>query len=200
MNIHRKDGYIMTVEEAVNLMDDDAYAKLKEVVTVKPNIDVSKKSANDILMGALCKAVLENVIHVESLDEKIIKLLNSPTNTLSQSKLKYVLNIVHETQHNIKCIITIMTPDMKDTLFEVEYHTPESIDFMVILKWLVNKFDITPTKVRSQMNALKPTIVNNIAQLVSRVLNDNLDGVTVSISTITRLVNCNDHLIYAKFE
>ena len=200
MNIHRKDGYHMTVEEAVNLMDDEAYAKLKEVVTVKPSIDISKKSANDILMGALCKAVLEDVIHVESLDEKIIKLLNSPTNTLSQSKLKYVLNVVHETQPKIKCIITIMTPDMKDTLFEVEYHQPDAIDFIVILKWLVKKFDITPTKVRSQMNALKPTIVNNIAQLVSRVLNDNLDGVTVSISTITRLVNCNDHLIYAKFE
>ena len=190
----------MTVEEAVNLMSDEAYEKLKEVVTVKPNIDISKKSANDILMGALCKAVLEDVIHVESLDDKIIKLLNSPTNTLSQSKLKYVLNVVHETQPRIKCIITIMTSDMKDTLFEVEYHQPDAIDFMVILKWLIDKFDITPTKVRSQMNALKPTIVNNIAQLVSRVLNGNLEGVTVSISTITRLVNCNDHLIYAKFE
>ena len=200
MNIYRKDGYIMTVEEAVNLMSDEAYEKLKEVVTVKPNIDISKKSANDILMGALCKAVLEDVIHVESLDDKIIKLLNSPTNTLSQSKLKYVLNVVHETQPRIKCIITIMTSDMKDTLFEVEYHQPDAIDFMVILKWLIDKFDITPTKVRSQMNALKPTIVNNIAQLVSRVLNGNLEGVTVSISTITRLVNCNDHLIYAKFE
>ena len=77
----------MTVEEAVNLMSDEAYEKLKEVVTVKPNIDISKKSANDILMGALCKAVLEDVIHVESLDDKIIKLLNSPTNTLSHSIL-----------------------------------------------------------------------------------------------------------------
>lgn len=190
----------MTVEEAVNLMSDEAYEKLKEVVTVKPNIDISKKSANDILMGALCKAVLEDVIHVESLDEKIIKLLNSPTNTLSQSKLKYVLKTVHETQPKIKCIITIMTSDMKDTLFEVEYHQPDAIDFMEILKWLIDKFEITPTKVRSQMDALKPTIVNNIAQLVSRVLNGNLEGVTVSISTITRLVNCNDHLIYAKFE
>lgn len=190
----------MTVEEAVNLMNDEAYAKLKEVVTVKPNIDVSKKSANDILMGALCKAVLEDVIHVESLDEKIIKLLNSPTNTLSESKLKYVLKTIHETQSKIVCVITIKSPDMKDTLFEVEYHDPESIDFMVILKWLIDKFEITPTKVRTQMNALKPTIVNNIAQLVSRVLNDNTEGVTVSISTITRLVNCNDHLIYAKFE
>ena len=190
----------MTVEEAVNLMNDEAYAKLKEVVTVKPNIDVSKKSANDILMGALCKAVLEDVIHVESLDEKIIKLLNSPTNTLSESKLKYVLKTIHETQSKIVCVITIKSPDMKDTLFEVEYHDPESIDFMIILKWLIDKFEITPTKVRTQMNALKPTIVNNIAQLVSRVLNDNTEGVTVSISTITRLVNCNDHLIYAKFE
>lgn len=190
----------MTVEEAVNLMSDEAYEKLKEVVTVKPNIDISKKSANDILMGALCKAVLEDVIHVESLDDKIIKLLNSPTNTLSQSKLKYVLKTVHETQPKIKCIITIMTSDMKDTLFEVEYHQPDAIDFMEILKWLIDKFEITPTKVRSQMDALKPTIVNNIAQLVSRVLNDNTEGVTVSISTITRLVNCNDHLIYAKFE
>ena len=85
-------------------------------------------------MGALCKAVLDDVIHVESLDEKIIKLLNSPTNTLSQSKLKYVLNVVHETQPRIKCIITIMTPDMKDTLFEVEYHQPDAIDFLDTIK------------------------------------------------------------------
>lgn len=189
----------MTIEEAVNLMTPEAYEKLREVVTVKPTIDTSKKSANDILMAAFCKAVSEEVIRVESLDEKLIKLLNSPTNTLSQTKLKYLLDVVHQSQSDIRCVISIMTPDMENTLFEVEYCDPIIIDFNEIMRWVIEKFDITPSSIRTKMNALKPTIVNNISQLVSRMLNGNVEGLTVSIANITRIVNCYDHLIFAKF-
>lgn len=190
----------MTIEEAEALMTQDAYDKLREVVTVKPVIDMSKKAGNDILMQAFCKAVAEEVINVNSLDDKLIKLLNSATNTLSQQKLVYLMETIQKHQP-IKCTITVVTPDMMDTVYEVIYDDPSNIDFLEMFKWLLNHFNVTPTSVRNKMSeTLKPTIVNNISQLVSRVQNGNTDDLVISIATITRIVNCNDHLIYAKFD
>jgi hypothetical protein len=49
---------------------------------------------------------------------------------------------------------------------------------------------------------LKPTIANNIGQFLVRYENrsDDDDDMTVSITTITRLVNMEDHLIMAEFK
>lgn len=191
----------MTPEEAANLMTPEAYDKLKKVVEIKPTIDMSKKTNNDILMGAFCQAVQDEIIQINSLDDKLIKLLNSPTNTLSQDKLKYLLEVVQRTQSDIKCVITIMTGDMNETIYEVHYFKPNAVDLLEILKWLLDKFNITPGGIRTKMAGIfKPTIVNNISQLVSRVQQGNTDGVVVSIATITRIVNCYDHLIFAKIE
>lgn len=61
-------------------------------------------------------------------------------------------------------------------------------------------FEITPTLVRNKMTeTLKPTIVNNIAQCVAKYQNGEPD-LNVSITTVSRLVNMCDHLIYADFE
>lgn len=192
----------MTIDEAEALMTDAAYERLREVVTVRPVIDTSKKAGNDILMNAFCKAVAEEVIKPSSLDDKLTKLLNSATNTLSQQKLKYLLEVVHKSQPDIRCIITITTADMQSDVFEAEYHKPEAIDFLVIFRWLLDKFNITPSSIRNKLSeTLKPTIVNNISQLVSRVQqNNNTEDLVISITTITRLVNCHDHLIFARFE
>jgi hypothetical protein len=49
---------------------------------------------------------------------------------------------------------------------------------------------------------LKPTIVNNIAQLVAKydTLDDNeKKKLNISITTITRLVNMSGYLIFAEF-
>lgn len=191
----------MTIAEAEALMTDEAYEKLKEIVTVKPVIDISKKAGNDILMQAFCKAVTDEVINPNNLDDRLTKLINSATNTLSQQKLKYLLEVVHRNQPNIKCIITVTTVDMSETILEVEYFDPDSIDFLDMFKWLLEYFHVTPTSIRNKLNeTLKPTIVNNISQLVSRVQSGNTDGLIISIATITRIVNSHDHLIYARIE
>ena len=191
----------MTIDEAEALMSESAYERLREVVTVRPVIDTSKKAGNDILMSAFCKAVAEEVIKSSSLDDKLTKLLNSATNTLSQQKLKYLLEVVHKSQPDIKCVITITTADMQTDVFEVEYHTPDAIDFLTIFRWLLDYFNITPSSIRNKLSeTLKPTIVNNISQLVSRVQQNNTEDLIISITTITRLVNCHDHLIFARFE
>ena len=97
----------MTIEEARSMMSPDALNKLHEVVDIKPVIDFSKKVNNDILMTALCKAVKDDVIKLSSLNDRLVKLLNSETNTISQSKLKEILDIIHQKQPNICCCISM---------------------------------------------------------------------------------------------
>lgn len=192
----------ITLDEAKSLMTQDSIDKLKNLVNTKPVINMEGKVNNDILMQALCRAVSEDVIHTSSLDEKTIKLLNSATNTLSQSKLGDILNTIRESQPNIVCVVSLMTPDMKSSINEWTFTGPK-VSFTNIFDTIVTKFNITPTSIRSKMvNTLKPTIVNNVSQLLSRYLSmeeKDKKEFKVSISTISRLVNMEDHLLFAEF-
>ena len=55
--------------------------------------------------------------------------------------------------------------------------------------------------VRNKMTeTLKPTIVNNIAQLIAKyAVAEDKDELTISINTISRLVNMTGNLIFAEF-
>lgn len=193
----------ITLDEAKSMMTQESIDKLKSLVNTKPIINMESKVNNDILMQALCRAVSEDVIHVTSLDDKTVKLLNSATNTLSQSKLGNILSVVRESQPNVECIITLMTSDMKTKLHEWSFTGPK-VNFVNMFDYVVKKFNITPTTIRNKLiNTLKSTIVNNVSQLLSRYLitpEDERDDFKVSISTITRLVNMEDHLLFAEFK
>lgn len=194
----------MTLEEAKSMMNDKSLDKLRDVTSTRPTINMENKVNNDILMQALCRSVSEDVIHMTTLDERLIKLLNSPTNTLSQNKLIDILKHVRLYQPNIVCVISLMNADMSTTLMTWKFDE-DNVKFIDIFRYVVNRFDITPALVRSKMtNTLKPTIVNNISQLISRYLNSETDEergcIKVSINTITRLVNMMDHLLFAEFK
>jgi hypothetical protein len=50
---------------------------------------------------------------------------------------------------------------------------------------------------------LKPTVVNNVAQLVAKysvASKEERNKMVISIRTITRLVNMSGYLIYAEFK
>lgn len=190
----------ITLQEAKNMMTKDSLDKLKSFVTTRASINMDNKVNNDILMQALCRAVSNDVIKASSLNDKTIKLLNSATNTLSQTKLIDILKQVEVSQPNIKCVISLMSQDMKEVLYEWNL-TSTNVCFNDIFKYVVNRFNLTPTVVRNKMKeALKPTIVNNIAQLLSKYEKCNeLESITVSINTISRLVNMEEHLLFADF-
>lgn len=191
----------ITLDEAKSMMSQDAIDKLKSVVSTKPTINMESKVNNDILMQALCRAVTDDVIHVTSLSEKIIKLLNSATNTLSQTKLGAILTKIRENQPNIVCVVSLMSVDMSETLHEWVFTGPV-VKFNDIFETVVNEFNITAGVVRNKLvNTLKPTIVNNIAQLIAKYENtEDKDSISVSINTITRLVNMENRLLFAEFK
>ena len=66
----------MTVEEAKALMTPTAISHLKDMVSENIIIDTSKKSACDIIMAAMCKAVETDVIHKTSLNQQFVNVLN----------------------------------------------------------------------------------------------------------------------------
>lgn len=191
----------MTIEEAKAMLTTDAMEHLKKIVIPAPVINTSNKSNNDILMQALCSAAETGVIKPPAIDDKLLKLLNSSTNTLSPSKLGSILEHVRKTQPNMRCVITVKTADMK-VLKEWTFIGPEC-NLNVIFEFVVDEFDITPQVIRSKMTTmLKPTIVNNIAQLVAKyetLDEDDRRTIPVSITTITRLVNMSDHMLFAEF-
>lgn len=194
----------LSIEDAKNMMSKESVDHLKNMVNPKPVINIDQKVNNDIIMSALCRAVTDDVIHVNSLNEKIIKLLNSPTNTLSAVKLGEILQQVRESQPNMCCIITLKSSDM-ETLINEWVFTGPKVYFNNIFEFVVNYFNITPNIIRNKMaEMLKTTIVNNVAQLVAKY--NNLDNeeekkkLTISINTITRLVNMSDHLLLAEFK
>ena len=189
----------ITLEEAKAKMTPEALEKLKKVVEPHPTINVERKANCDILMQALCKAVIDEIIHPESLDEKLIKLLNAKTNTLSPSKLGEILAQVRKHQPNLKCLIEIYEPVHDDLLRRWEFIGPE-VSFVSMLDEIIRMFNITPTMVRTKMSEkLKPTIVNNIAQTVARFLNSDKD-MNISITTVSRLVDMCGYHIYADFK
>ena len=194
----------MSIEEAKALMTPESIDNLRNHTTTKPVINTSNKVNNDILMQALCRAVMDGVIHYTSLDDRLIKLLNSETNTLSQNKLGSILSSLRKHQSNLVCCISLMSADMSTVVKSWNFVGPD-VRFNGMFDYILNKFEITPTMIRTKMvSTLKPTIVNNIGQLVSKYLSmetdDARNSIVVSISTINRLVNMCDHLLFAEFK
>lgn len=189
----------ITLEEAKAMMTPQAIENLKQVVISHPNINTERKANCDILMQALCRAVVDEVILPESLDDKLVKLLNAKTNTLSPSKLGELLEQVRKTQPKIACVIRVLEPVNDEMLKKWVFVGPD-VNFIIMLGDIIKMFNITPSIVRSKMTeTLKPTIVNNIAQCVAKYQNSD-DDLNVSITTISRIVNMCNHLIYADFE
>lgn len=192
----------MTLEEAKSLMTPEALNKLKDVVSERPQINMGNKANNDILMAALCKAVEDGVILPESLSEKTIKLLNAKTNTLSPKKLGSILKEIRESQPNIVCCISLIKPI--DATIQTWVFKDKNVDFLDMFVFIIEYFKLTPNQVRTEMcKFLKPTIVNNIAQLVAKYQygdeNDKKD-INVSITTLTRLANMCKHMLLAEFK
>lgn len=194
----------ISIEEAKALMSDESINKLKTMVKPKPSINMGHKMNNDIIMTALCRAVEDNVIHTESVDESIVKLLNSSTNTISAVKLGKILTCIRTVQPDVCCIITMKTADMNEIVKQWIFTGPE-VCFNKIFEFTINYFEITPSVVRSKMTEmLKVTIVNNIAQLIAKYntleTDEEKDAITISINTITRLVNMSNHILLAEFK
>ena len=88
---------------------------------------------------------------------------------------------------------------IKDWIF-----TGPEVYFNRIFEYVVREFNITPAIIRSKLGAMyKMTIVNNVAQLLGKYetlkTEEERKNVPISISTITRLVNMSQHLLYAEF-
>ena len=191
----------MTVEEAKALMTPTAISHLKDMVSENIIIDTSKKSACDIIMAAMCKAVEMDVIHKTSLNQQFVNVLNSSTNTISQTKLGDFLALMNQRQPNIACVITLWKPDMSEVMEEWIFKTPNPT-FNKTYEYVVDTFHITPDIVRRELSkVLKPTIANNVAQFTMKyATSPNKDELVVSITTITRLVNMVNHIITCEFK
>ena len=196
----------LTLEEAKAMMTEEASNKLKKVVDNNDTtIDCSNKVNKDILMSALCRAIESGVITVDDLDDKLIKLLNSDTSTLSYSKLLYVLNVIHKTKPNIVCEISIHKPHIPSPELIKRWGIyDDKLTFHDILKYVLDYFNITPHDVRVEMTKiLKPTVVNNVAQLVAnfqKASEEERKKMIISIVVITRLVTMSGCMIYAEFK
>lgn len=204
-----KGGDIMslTLEEAKKLMTDSAKEKLRSVVNVnKPVINHANKMNNDIIMQALCRAIDSNIIHTDDMDDTLIKLVNSSTNTLSYAKLIRSLKTIHHTNPKIACIISMHNPKDISNESTVEWviDGKNDITFHMIFEYVLAKFGITPHDVRINMTkTLKPTVVNNVAQLIAKYnisTEEERSKIVISIRTITRLVNMSGWMLFAEFK
>lgn len=193
---------MLTLEEAKSMITEKNLENLHEITTIKPDIDFSHKVNSDILMTALCKAVADGTIKLESLNERVVKLLNSETNTISESKLCEIMDIIHCHQANMACCITVYDHDMIPKQ-EWEFTDTGSLSFLPIFDWVVMQYDITPTEIRKRMTkTLKPTIVNNVSQLVSKwrkSSDEDRAKMVISVTTIQRLVNMTGDILMAEF-
>lgn len=194
----------ISLEDAKAMVSPEAIERLRNVVTPKPIINMDAKVNNDIIMSALCTAVTNGVIKQTSLDDRLIKLLNSSTNTLSAVKLGSILTHIRQFQPNLTCVITLLEPDMSDVIEEWYFVGPD-VYFNKMFEYVIERFEITPSMIRTKMTEmLKPTIVNNVAQLVAKYTSLETDeekkDITISISTITRLVNMSGYLLMAEFK
>lgn len=194
----------ISLEDAKAMVSPEAIERLRNVVTPKPIINMDAKVNNDIIMSALCTAVTNGVIKQASLDDRLIKLLNSSTNTLSAVKLGSILTHIRQFQPNLTCVITLLEPDMSDVIEEWYFVGPD-VYFNKMFEYVIERFEITPSMIRTKMTEmLKPTIVNNVAQLVAKYTSLETDeekkDITISISTITRLVNMSGYLLMAEFK
>jgi hypothetical protein len=150
----------MSLEEAKQLMTSESLDKLRTMVTKPMEIDVSQKVGNDIIMAAFCQAVMTGVIHEWALNDKLVKLLNSDTNTISSSKLNYIMDVIHVEQPSIVLEVRLYTNEMKLMKTWVLDGTQS---FNHIFEYVLNEFEITPHMIRTKLtDTLKTTIVNNI--------------------------------------
>ena len=196
----------LSLEQAKALMTVESSEKLRHVVdNTITTIDFSNKVNKDIIMGAMCRAVESGLIRINDLDDKLIKLLNSDTNTMSYSKLIYALNTIHATNPRIVCEISIYKPaSPKARLVRLWNIYDNKTTFNDIFEFVLKEFNISPHDIRVEMTkTLKPTVVNNVAQLAANFLKSNKEErkkIIISIVAITRLVNMSNHLIYANFK
>lgn len=191
----------MTLEEAKAMMSESSLQKLHDVVEVKPIVDTSHKLHNDILMTALCKAVNDGTIKTAALNERLVKLLNSETITISQTKLTEILQAIHRVQPKMVCVVTMQDLEFR-TLLEWKFY--DSANFNSMFGEVLQFYRITPADIRKKMvETLKSTIVNNVSQLVSKYYKANeieRQGMVISISTIQRLVNMSGGMLTATFK
>lgn len=194
--MRKEESYMISLDEAKKLMTKEKSDKLRQVVCDStPAINFSNKLHNDIVMSALCDAVSNDVIHVTDLDDKLVKLLNSNTNTISFPKLMNALQTIHKTNPNIVCHIKLTKPDpsFPETINYWIIDGKNGLSFHDIFEYVVKKFEITPREIRIKMTKiLKPTVVNNVAQLVAKYFTstkEEQDKMVISIKTISRLVN-----------
>lgn len=191
---------MLTLEEAKSMLTKENLEHLHDITTVKPDIDFSHKVNNDIIMAALCKAVADEVIKPLSITERLAKLLNSETNTISQSKLEEILCSIHNFQPDIKCCVTVYDHDM---IPKHEWEFSDKVSFLPMFDWVVNNYNITPVDIRKRLTqTLKTTIVNNVSQLVSKWRKSSLEeraSMVISITTVQRLVNMTGDILQAEF-
>lgn len=191
---------MISLQDAKQMIDSNSIAKLHEIVETKPLVDTSHKVNNDILMTALCKAVNEGVIKPHALNERLVKLLNSETNTISQTKLTEILQSLRRVHPSMKCIVTMMDVEMSPLMTWV---FEDQVNFLDMFGDVLQYYKITPSDVRRKMvETLKSTIVNNVSQLVSKYYKTNeieRQGMVVSVSTVQRLVNMSGGILVAEF-
>lgn len=191
---------MLTLDEAKAMLTKENLEHLHDITTVKPDIDFSHKVNNDIIMAALCKAVADEVIKPSSITERLAKLLNSETNTISQSKLEEILCSIHNFQPDIKCCVTVYDHDM---IPKHEWEFSDKVSFLPMFDWVVNNYNITPVDIRKRLTqTLKTTIVNNVSQLVSKWRKSSLEeraSMVISITTVQRLVNMTGDILQAEF-
>lgn len=196
----------LSLQEAKALMSKESTEKLRNVVDNSiTTIDFSNKVNKDIIMGALCRAVENGLINSNDLDDKLIKLLNSDTNTMSYTKLIHALEVIHQTKPNIVCEISIYEPNVPSPRLVQKWNIyDDTITFHDIFKFVLEEFNITPHDIRVEMaKTLKSTVVNNVAQLAANFIKSSIEErkkMVISIVVITRLVNMSNHLIYAEFK
>lgn len=199
---------MLSLEDAKKLFTPKSKQKLNDTVNHdRPVINSTNKVNNDIVMQALCRAVDDNTIRVDDLDDRLVKLLNSNTNTISYHKLISALKVIRKSNHNIACVIEIRDPNtinqalIKDWVITGE---KDSATFVEVFEYVCNKFEITPHMIREKMTeTLKATVVNNVAQLLAKFDNateEERKDFVISIRTITRLICMSGYLIYAEFK
>lgn len=191
----------MNLEEAKALMKPAAMENLKHITTEQIEIDMSKKVNMDAIMVALCKAIKTEVIKPSSLSTTLVKMLNSSTNTVSQSKLGEILDQVKQSQPNIQCVVKILSADLTVCKREWVFTSSLNCQFNDMFEYVVSTFGITPQEVREKLSKLlKPSIANNIGQFIVKYQTSNhKDELVVSITTIARLVNMEKHILTVEF-
>ena len=192
----------MNIEEAKALINDKAIENLKKVISTEEKIDTTKLNG-DAVMIALCEAINNGVIKTSSLGATTIKMINSSTQTVSQSKLGEILDTVRKSQPGVKCVISVNKADSTLPIEAWDFTSSKDTKFNGIFEFVITEFNITPAIVREQLSKLlKPTIANNIGQFVAKYQQADeahRSEMIVSITTISRLANIAGYCIKCVF-